>query len=193
MKIHLVAIILVVMAASAAAQQPAPPAAPAPRPAPAPAPAAPPATAAPAQPAPAPPSGPVPNLRFEIAIADEGGGAPPTKKNVSVIARANFQTASVRSIGQLNASHPLAVAARSQGISIGLSVDVRGGYENGKIVSRITVDYQPYWPDAKSLPSSVRAQVDLVLDEGRRTLISQAADPLSDRRTTIEVTVSVLK
>jgi hypothetical protein len=178
MKQLLLVSMLVAMSATAAAQQPAP--APAPERAPAQA---------------APPQQEVPNLRFDIAIADEGGGAPPTRKNVSVLARANNQTASVRSLGQLNAGHPLAVAAKSSGIGVGLSVDVRGLFfaETGKIGARVTVDYQPYWPDAKSLPSSVRAQVDAVFDQGKPTLISQAADPLSDRRTTIEVTVTVLK
>ena len=187
MKQLLVGAILVVMSTVAGAQQPA-----------APAPAAQPAPASPTLPEspvgqPRPTPAQVPNLRFDVAIADDGGGAPPTRKNVSVIVRANNQIAAVRSIGQLNASHPLSVAAKVAGISIGLSVDVRGTYENGKIPSRVTVDYQPYWPEAKSLPSSVRAAVDLIFDEGRRMLISQAADPLSDRRTTIEVTVTVLK
>ena len=152
-------------------------------------------TAPAAQPGSAPPGTTAygPNLRFEISIADEGGGGPATKKTVAVIARPNNQTASVRSNGTLNAAHPLSVAARATSIGIGLSVDVRGLYDNGKIPARVTVDYQPYWPEAKSLPSSVRAQVDLVFDEGRRTLISQAADPLSDRRTTIEVTVTTVK
>ena len=30
-------------------------------------------------------------------------------------------------------------------------------------------------------------------DAGRKTLVSQAADPLSDRKTTIEVTITVVK
>jgi hypothetical protein len=175
-----VAMLILMSAVPSAQQQPAP--------APVPAPAAP-ARIAPGEPAPTPPA---PNLRFDVVITDEGGGGPSTRKNISVIARANNQTASVRSTGQLNASHPISVASRQQGIAIGLNVDVRGYVENGKIPARVTVDYQPYWPEAKSLPSSVRAQVDMVFDDGRRTLISQAADPLSDRRTTIEVTVTVM-
>src|SRR5688500_14393219 len=77
------------------------------------------------------------NLRFDVTIIDEGGGAPPTRKNVSVVARSNNQTASVRSTGQLNATHPIAVAMRAASVGIGLSVDVRGIIvSGGKIFSR---------------------------------------------------------
>jgi hypothetical protein len=143
----------------------------------------------------------VPNLRFDVAILDEGGGAPPTRKNVSIIARGNNQTASVRSEGTLNSTHPISIAMRAQSINIGLKVDVRGMHSqwmpsalpSGKIAGRVAVEYQPYSPEVKSLPSSVTTQVDAVFDEGRKMVIAQAADPLSDRRTTIEVTVTVLK
>jgi hypothetical protein len=47
--------------------------------------------------------------------------------------------------------------------------------------------------DRDELPSSVTAQLDAVFEEGRKMLIAQAADPLSDRKTTIEVTVTVVK
>jgi hypothetical protein len=39
----------------------------------------------------------------------------------------------------------------------------------------------------------VTAQFDAVFDEGRKLLIAHAADPLSDRTTTIEVTVTLLE
>jgi len=38
----------------------------------------------------------------------------------------------------------------------------------------------------------VTAQLEAMFDAGRKTLVSQAADPLSDRKTTIEVTVTVV-
>jgi hypothetical protein len=142
-----------------------------------------------------PPAPPVPNLRFDVSILDEGGGAPVTRKTVTVMARADNQTASVRSYGRLNPSHPIAIAMRQteHGVLIGLKVDVRGRYENGRLIGRVTVEYQPYAPEMKSLPSSVTTQVDAIFDEGRKMVIAQAADPLSDRKTTIEVTVTVLK
>jgi hypothetical protein len=138
---------------------------------------------------------PQPNLRFDVSILDEGGGVPPTRKTVTVMARADNQTASVRSYGRLNPDHPIAIAMRQteHGVVIGLKVDVRGRYENGRLIGRVAVEYQPYAPEMKWLPSSVTTQVDAVFEEGSKMVIAQAADPLSDRRTTIEVTVTVLK
>ena len=150
------------------------------------------ASTAGAQQVPAQPS--IPNLRFDIAIADEGGGAPLTRKDVVVIARANNQVALVRSHGQLPPGHPLTIAMRNNGINIGLSVDANGEVQqDGRIRAHVAVEYQPYWDSAKSLPSSVTAKVEATFDAGRKTLISQAADPLSDRKTTIEVTISIIK
>jgi hypothetical protein len=147
-----------------------------------------------AQQVPIAPPQPIPNLRFDVAIVDEGGGAPITRKNVVVIARANNEVALVRSHGNLPAGHPIGVAMRTNGaVGVGLSVDARGVYEAGKIRSHVAVEYQPFWPDAKTLPSSVTASLDAVFDEGKKMLIAQAADPLSDRKTTIEVTVTVVK
>jgi len=142
---------------------------------------------------PAPAQEPWPNLRFDVVIVDEGGGAPVTRKNVTVLARANNVTASVRSHGTLNASHPISIGMRAQSIEIGLKVDVRGQYASGKINGRVTVEYQPFSPEMKTLPSSVTTQVDAIFDEGKKMVIAQAADPLSDRKTTIEVTVTVQK
>ena len=150
------------------------------------------ASAAGAQKMPAQPD--IPNLKFEIAIVDEGGGGPVTRKDVTVIARANNTVALVRSHGMLPPGHPLSTAMRNQGIGIGLSVDAKGSvHQDGRIQAHVAVEYQPFWPEAKSLPSSVTAQLEAMFDAGRKTLISQAADPLSDRKTTIEVTVTIVK
>lgn len=154
--------------------------------------------------APAPDSRPAPgapvNIRYDVTIRDEGGGGPATRRTVSLVVQANNVPGAVRSIGHLPASHPLAAAQAigtgpaSHPLAIPLNVDVRGTISpNGRIPSRVTVEYQPFWPEAKTLPSSVRAQVDAALDDGRLMLLSQAVDPISDRRTIIEVTATVLK
>jgi hypothetical protein len=136
------------------------------------------------------------NIRFDVTIRDEGGGGPATRRTVSLVVRGNNFPGSVRSVGHLPASHPLAssqASAQRVPLAIPLNVDVRGSVTTGKrIQARVTVEYQPFWADAKTLPSSVRAQVDAILDDGRAMLLSQAVDPITDRRTIIEVTATVL-
>ena len=160
------------------------------------------ATAQQPAPAPAPASSPapvsdVPNLRFEVTITDEGGGAPALKKVVSVITRGNNTNASVRTIGPLPPTHPVALAleARKASTNVFLYVDARGSYEPAarRVSGRVAVSYQAFWPEAKSLPSNVQTQVDAVFDEGKPMLLVQAADPITDRRTTIQVTVTALR
>ena len=191
-------------------QPPAPPArlaqaappAPAPRPAPA-APAAPapsPARAAQAPPAPArpatlpravavpaPPSAPEPprvprNVRFDITITDSAGGKPVTK-NLSVTVSDSNGNGSIRNLGTLpTGNYPL-------------NVDVRNVIWHSDTVVRasVNIEYQPYLPDAKPQPGLVTATANSVFQDGRRTQILQAAESTSDRRTTIEVTATILK
>ena len=172
----------------------APPAAPAPQPAPAPpaAPSARPVRVQPVTPArgavPAPPAVPVSgatprNVRFDITITDTAGGKPITKAlSVTV---SNFSgTGSIRSTG-----------VRPDGTPVPLNVDVRSVVWHSDTVVRasVNVEYQAYIPDAKPQPGMVTAVANSVFEDGRRTQILQTADPTSDRRTTIEVTATILK
>ena len=177
---------------------PAPPAAPAAQPAPAP-PAAPaaarpgqPRPAAPARPAvvpvPAPPavpaSGATPrNVKFDITITDTAGGKAVTKALSITVSNYNG-TGSIRSTG-----------ARPDGSPVPLNVDVRNVTWHSDTVVRasVNVEYQAYIPDAKPQPGMVTAVANSVFEDGRRTQILQTADPTSDRRTTIEVTATILK
>jgi hypothetical protein len=208
-KVLLVALLGVALATPVWAQNPppapvapparpaqAPPAAPAPQPAPAPpaAPTAPrPGQARPATPAravavPVPPavsvSGATPrNVRFDITITDTAGGKPITKA-LSVTVSNYSGTGSIRSTG-----------VRSDGIPVPLNVDVRNVTWHSDTVVRasVNVEYQAYIPDAKPQPGMVTAVTNSVFEDGRKTQILQTADPTSDRRTTIEVTATVLK
>ena len=174
---------------------PAAPAAPRPaRPAPGSAPAAPVPQAAPPPPA-APPAKPVPpaparliaprNVRFDIAITDSGGPKPVTKV-VSVTVADNNASGSIRSVARLSPvpedMYPL-------------NLDVRAvmGFDDGSVRASVNVEYQPYIPDAKMKPGAITASATAVFQDGRKTQILQSTDPLSDRRTTVEVTATILK
>ena len=150
-----------------------------------PAPAAP-AAAAPVAPAPPPGSvqsprypNPPRNVRFEIVIT-ETGTAKPSTKTVSLTVNDGGGSGSVRNGGNSAAT---------------LNVDVRGvqAFEGGAVRATIGVEYQPWVPDASSQLSSISSGITSMFQDGRRMQILQTADPLSDRRTTIEVLMTVLK
>lgn len=172
-----------------------------PQPAPARAPAAPVAPATVPPPAqPAPPAPPAPfvrsgtnNVKFDVTITDTAGPKPVTKTVSMTVAPGN--NGSIRSsakAGDTSAGtiNPAVVAPTSW-----LNVDVRGvnTIDANTVRAQISVEYQAYVADAKLQPGAVSANSTSIFTDGRRTQILVTSDPASDRRTTIEVTATILK
>jgi hypothetical protein len=122
-------------------------------------------------------------VRFDIAITDTAGGKSVTK-NLSVTVSDSNGNGSIRSMGNL-----------PTGSGIPLNVDVRNvvWVSDSAVRASVNVEYYAYVPDAKPQPGGVTATSNSVFQDGRRMQILQAADPTSDRRTTIEVTAAILK
>ena len=198
---------IVCMAGPAWAQTPAParpataPAAQAPPRAPRPAPATvqvvPPAVAEQVTAPPGPPVAPAfvraiaggPNVRFDVTISDSGGAQPVTKTMSLTIGSTN-NNGSVRQTSQAPNPTP-----GPPTIPIALNVDVRNviWLDNNGVRATVAVEYQPYLPDAKAQPGMVIANATTMFFDGRRTQLLVTSDPVSDRKTTIEVTATILK
>lgn len=181
----------------------------------APRPAAPAQPAAPAPPgtAPAPPVQPFPpsppssrrprNVRFDITITDIGGPKPVTKV-VSLTVSDNGGSGSIRNMARMpgapyafqagpDSPVPAPVPGSGPG-SFPLNVDVRAVTpDDAGVRATVIIEYQPYVPDAKIQPGVINASSMALFVDGARTQILQASDPLTDRRTTIEVTATILK
>jgi hypothetical protein len=67
--------------------------------------------------------------------------------------------------------------------------------ENDRIAVELTVEYMPATPDATPArrPAALNEMLTVILQNGKPLLVSQAADPLTDRRMTVEVRASVVK
>jgi hypothetical protein len=200
-RITVICVWLLSLAVAAAAQQPpAPPQPPQPpqppraaRPAQARPPAPPAAPAAPATPpAPAPPAPAASswqNVRIDLTITDELNGAKATKT-------ASMSVLDGRS-GQV----------RSGGNGTSFDVDATPTVRpDGRIVLRLNFTYSAR--DARRVPAgtppsqavSSPAQqnpviefLNVILADGKPTVISRSADPESDRQVTVEVTATVIK
>jgi hypothetical protein len=179
---HLLTVALVAcVTIPAAAQQPAPAPAPAPRAQPAP-------RVQAAAPAPAPgtaPRAPLPfanepiTVRYDVIIREEGG-AQPSVKTVSM-------TATLYEVSLVRAS------SRNP-----LNVDVNPtGLRDTKVRTKIGIEYTPVMPETPSGPApvalAIRQAVHVWLESGKPMLVSQSADPASNRRLTVEVTATILK
>lgn len=186
--LSLVLVVLVPVREAAAQKPPAPP--------------APPAEAAPATPGrtppPPPPAAPTPdgrlpkvgpNVRIDVTLSDMGGsGAAPTTKAVTITTNDN-------SWGKLRAT----VTSRAYGAAP-LNVDALPIVLNdGRVRLSLTIEYnQGRNPDAEGNPDrimavSINQSTTVVLDSGRAQLISQSADPIGDRKVSVEVKATVLK
>ena len=148
------------------------------------------------QPAPARPAEPVGqpiNIRLDITITDQAGPGDPVRKLVTML-MADGQSANVRTSGRQRV-----VGAGDFPISI--NVDARPIIlRDGSIRLSLGLEYQPR-PNAGQPEAAVQAaqmsalneRLMVILQDGKPLVISQASDPGSDRKITVELKAAVLK
>ena len=133
--------------------------------------------AAPAE-APATPGQPV-NVKLDIPITDQAGSTEPSKKTVSMIV-ADRAVGSIRSI--------------ANSVRAILNIDATPQIlPNGSIKVSLGLEYNPHKGDGPSTGSALNQRAAIVLVPGKPLVLSQAADPLSDRKITVEVRAEILK
>jgi hypothetical protein len=139
------------------------------------------------KPAPKPaPEGQPSNIRVELAITDQAGSGTPSKRTVSMIIADRFQ-GSVRSAGAPSA------ASRTATLNVDATpVIVKDG------VMRITLGLE-YFPKPSEGPitnegqGSLNQRITVLVESGKPIVVSQASDPTSDRKVTVELTATILK
>lgn len=145
-----------------------------------------------AQRAPAePPPMPV-NIRIEVSITDQLGSGTPARKVVSMIA-GDRQSTNIRS----TASVPLKGSSAVRNVTI--NVDARPVIvqkEPTKVNINLGLEYFPKTNAGEEVElglASFSERLGVILESGKPMIISQAADPTSDRKITVEVTATILK
>ena len=128
------------------------------------------------------------NLQVEITISDQLGTQTPDKKVVSMlVADGTF--------GRIRAS------ADAQRIGLGmvgtgLNVDVRPTVlEGDRILLELTVEYTPFRESGQvtQRPTVLNESLSVILQSGKPVTVSQAADPVTDRKISVEVRASIVK
>ena len=130
-----------------------------------------------------------PNVRVDVTLSDMGGsGAAPTTKVVTITTNDN-------SWGKLRA----AVTSRAYGVAP-LNIDAMPIVLNdGRVRLSLTIEYnQGRNPDVEGNPDritgvSINQSITIVLDSGKSQQISQSADPIGDRKVSVEVKATILK
>lgn len=163
-----------------------------------------PAAPAPGQPpnvpvAPQPPAAPRPepvptqSVRIDVSITDSLSAGAPVKKVVTMLVADN-RNGRIRSTNFVRFSEaPGQVPSQTP---VTLNVDARPILRgDNRIQIDLTIEYMPEAPQGSSglRPSSITESLSALVPDGKPTLLSQSADPVTDRKVSIEVTATVVK
>ncbi len=130
------------------------------------------------------------NVQIELTLSDQAGNGTPDKKTVSmVVSSGNW--GKIRSAGSF---FPIG----DRPIGVDLNVDARPFVSlDGPIQLELTVNYSPPGGPGKDNVATARTGINqsltVVLQSGKPLIVSQAADPVSDRKVIVEVKATVLK
>ena len=126
------------------------------------------------------------NLQVEVTINDQIGGETPQKKVVSMLV-------ADQTMGRVRAS---ADAQQKIGfVGTGLNVDARPTVlEGDRILLELTVEYTPYRESGvMQRPTVLNESLTVILQNGKPLVVSQAADPVTDRKIMLEVRATIAK
>jgi hypothetical protein len=140
------------------------------------------------------------NVKIEVAITDQTGTGNPAKKVVSMIAsdrNQNFIRSSA-SVPVKNPINPMVGINNYRNVTI--NVDARPtivAREPNKVHLVLSLEYLPKpganAEEAEPGMAQLSERLALILESGKPMIVSQAADPTSDRKITVEVTATILK
>lgn len=132
------------------------------------------------------------NVQVELTITDQTGSAAPEKKTVSMIV-AHAAWGKIRTSAEAYQK-----STQSKVVPVGLNVDARPYVGGGQIRLELTIVYSPMMltsttDSAQTRPTELNQSLTVVLQSGKAMVVSQAADPVSDRKIGVEVKATILK
>lgn len=130
------------------------------------------------------------NVQIELTLTDQAGTQVPEKKTVSMIVSSG-NWGKVRSVGNVRPQNDAP-------FMVDLNVDARPFVSiDGPIQLELTLVYSPPGgadkDTLKPRPTGINQSLTVVLQSGKPLIVSQAADPVSDRKVIVEVKATVLK
>ncbi len=136
------------------------------------------------------------NIRIELTITDQVGTGGAAKKVVTMIV-GDRQRNSIRS----SATIPVKGAVGGTNYrNVTINVDARPAIltkEPNKMTLDFGLEYQPRSAggseDLEPGMASLNERLSIVVESGKPIIVSQAADPASDRKITVELTATIMK
>lgn len=186
------------LAATSGLDQQPPPPPPPPPPAKATAPKAAAAPAAPEPPPPPPPPAPerrrtpaqLVNVKVELTITDQVGAGAPQKKNIAIIV-ADGERGSIRTMAEFVKE----IGGSKRGFQLPLSADAAPEIEGNKVRLRLSLEYDLLGDAGAGSEGklSIRESLTVIAEPGVPLTVALSADPMSDRKVTLEVKATILK
>jgi hypothetical protein len=132
------------------------------------------------------------NVQIELTLSDQAGTQVPEKKVVSMIVSSG-NWGKIRSAGNV-------MLPGTQPYAVELNVDARPFVAtDGQIQVELTLEYAPPRGQGstsasdRQRPTGINQSQTVVLQSGKAMVVSQAADPIMDRKVLVEVKATVLK
>ena len=136
------------------------------------------------------------NVKIDVSITDQTGTNPAAKKIVTMIA-SDQKSNSIRSSASLPVKNP---TGGFNYRNVTINVDAHPMIlpkEPNKVLVNFGLQYLPRSAgEAEELEpgmAQLNESISLILVSGQPMVVSQAADPSSDRKITVEVTATILK
>jgi len=135
------------------------------------------------------------NIQVEITITDQLGTTPATKKTVSLIT-------SDTSMGRIRTNANARPSERTGVVPVVLNVDARPWILPGNdlIQLDLTIEYQPLKTvqegnaeTSQTSPTALNQSLRVTMTSGKPMVVSQAADPVTDRKIVVEAKATILK
>jgi hypothetical protein len=122
------------------------------------------------------------NIKIVVNVVEEGGGEPMVQKATSLML-ADRQSGSVRAMGSRTerGTDGREVSTPYRTFVDALPVVQR----DGRVQVQLTLEY--------GRPGASSVRVEPLLESGKTLVVSESADPSSDRRTRVELTATILK
>jgi hypothetical protein len=135
------------------------------------------------------------NVRLEITITDQRGDGPPIVKTVT-------KTVADRSWIRIRTGADVQTKLGFRPVVLNIDsfprvIPVPGTTTpSSKLKVDLTIDYRPVAGEAdteKSTTPSINESLTIILEDGKSIVISQSADPATDRRVKVEAKATILK
>jgi hypothetical protein len=131
------------------------------------------------------------NIRLELTITDQVGPGEPAKRTVTMLV-ADRKSGSIRSSGR--------VTLPNQSTPVFLNVDAMPTIvKDGLMRVDLTLEYVPKATTEANGSTTLEnrgtlnQRMSLLVESGKPMVISQASDPLSDRKISVELTATIVK